>query len=226
MTVNGMKCFTLFDTGSTTDILSPEFAKIAKTRIFQLSNPVTLQLGTKGSKSKINYGCDAEFSLGNEETTISGKSYFDVANIDRYDLVIGCHFMRKHGIAVDLNTDSIRIKGKRIPTIPVEEEQQELIRRSSKRKAPTEEDIPALKERWLAEYSDIMDGVPEQIPPWRVINHTIPLVDPDKQYNYYLPRCPDSLRGHLKDKIDLYCRAGWWEPTAVAQGIPMLCVPK
>ncbi|THU77987.1 hypothetical protein K435DRAFT_701081 [Dendrothele bispora CBS 962.96] len=133
MTVNGMKCFTLFDTGSTTDILSPEFAKIAKTRIFQLSNPVTLQLGTKGSKSKINYGCEAEFSLGNEETTISGKSYFDVANIDRYDLVIGCHFMRKHGIAVDLNTDSIRIKGKRIPTIPVEEEQQELIRRSSKR---------------------------------------------------------------------------------------------
>ncbi|THU94776.1 hypothetical protein K435DRAFT_592648, partial [Dendrothele bispora CBS 962.96] len=129
VTINEMKCFTLFDTGSTTDILSPEFAKIAKTRIFQLLNPVTLQLGTKGSKSKINYGCEADFSLGNEEIMISGRSYFDVANIDRYDLVIGCHFMRKYGIAVDLNTDSIRIKGKRIPTIPVEEEQQELIRR-------------------------------------------------------------------------------------------------
>ncbi|THU87125.1 hypothetical protein K435DRAFT_585960, partial [Dendrothele bispora CBS 962.96] len=124
VTINDMKSFALFDTGSTTDILSPEFAKLAKTKIFQLSNPITLQLGTKGSRSKINYGCEADFSLGNEKTNVAGRSYFDVANIDRYDMVVGCHFMRKHGIAVDLNTDTIHIKGKPIPTIPVEEEQQ------------------------------------------------------------------------------------------------------
>ncbi|KAL0565009.1 hypothetical protein V5O48_017024 [Marasmius crinis-equi] len=91
--INNMKCFALFDTGSTADILSPDFATMANTDIFQLRNPVILQLGTKGSRSRINYGCEAEFHLGDEQNNASGRNYFDVANIDRYDMVVGCAFM-------------------------------------------------------------------------------------------------------------------------------------
>jgi hypothetical protein len=29
------------------------------------------------------------------------------------------------------------------------------------------------------------------IPPLRLVNHEIHLIDPDKQYNYYLPKCVD-----------------------------------
>ncbi|THU95258.1 hypothetical protein K435DRAFT_798268 [Dendrothele bispora CBS 962.96] len=47
VTVNKMKCFALFDTGSTTDILSPEFAKIAKTRIFNCRTQSPYNLAPK-----------------------------------------------------------------------------------------------------------------------------------------------------------------------------------
>ncbi|KAL0571045.1 hypothetical protein V5O48_010913 [Marasmius crinis-equi] len=133
VSINGIKCFTLFDTGSTANIISPDIATVADVDIFQLKNPVILQLGTKGSRSRINYGCEAEFAFGSKEEPITGRTYIDVANIDRYDMVIGCAFMRKYGVSVDLKNDTIRIEGKAIPTIPAGEEQQELIRRAAKR---------------------------------------------------------------------------------------------
>ncbi|KAK1234691.1 hypothetical protein PQX77_002103 [Marasmius sp. AFHP31] len=49
--LNGVKGFALFDSGSTADVVSPDFARVARMRIYQLENPLTLQLGTKGSQS-------------------------------------------------------------------------------------------------------------------------------------------------------------------------------
>ena len=90
----------------------------------------------------------------------------------------------------------------------------------------TTAEIPRLRQHWLDEFADILGGVPDKLPPLRVINHTIPLIDPEKRYRYYMPRCPDSLRGQLAEKIDRYMRAGWWEPKTVSQAAPMLCIPK
>jgi hypothetical protein len=57
-------------------------------------------------------------------------------------------------------------------------------------------------------------------------NHHIPLVDDEKKYNYYLPKCPDSMRKPLAEKISKYCKAGWWRPTQAEQAAPMLVIPK
>lgn len=90
----------------------------------------------------------------------------------------------------------------------------------------TEKDIPKLRERWLDTCKDIMGGVPEEIPPLREVNHTIPLIDESIHYRLYRPRCPDSLRTLLTEKIARYTRAGWWKPMSVGQASPMLCLPK
>ena len=74
------------------------------------------------------------------------------------------------------------------------------------------EDIPRLREKWIAKCADILSGAPERLPPLREINHQIPLVDDKKKYNYHLPKCPDSMRKPLTEKIDTYCKAGWWCP--------------
>ncbi|KAH7902890.1 hypothetical protein BJ138DRAFT_987968, partial [Hygrophoropsis aurantiaca] len=58
VTLNGFKAYALFDSGSTTDSVSPQVTKVAKLPVFQLENPVTLQLGCVGSRSKIFYGCE------------------------------------------------------------------------------------------------------------------------------------------------------------------------
>ncbi len=47
--VNGLNAFTLWDTGSTSTVMSPNFADISKALVFNLIEPVTLQLGTVGS---------------------------------------------------------------------------------------------------------------------------------------------------------------------------------
>ena len=62
--------------------------------------------------------------------------------------------------------------------------------------------------------------------PFREVNHEINLVDPDKQINYRLPKCPEHHRSELSEKIQRYTTAKWWVPVTARQAVPMLCIPK
>jgi len=90
----------------------------------------------------------------------------------------------------------------------------------------TEDDIPELRAKWLRSCQDIMNGVPEELPPMCGVNHHIPLIDENKRYHYHLPQCPDSMKVQLMEKITHYTRAGWWESVQTDQAAPMLCIPK
>ncbi|KAF9256132.1 hypothetical protein L218DRAFT_882511, partial [Marasmius fiardii PR-910] len=130
--INGVKAFTLFDSGSTADAISPDFARVAKLPVFQLENPVTLQLGTKGSRSRISFGCTAKYAFASFKESVSATDYFDIANIDRYDMVIGTVFMRKHGISLHFSDNTVRLNGESIPTLDEGEESSEMARRYRK----------------------------------------------------------------------------------------------
>ena len=113
--IRGVKAFTLFDSGSTTDAVSPDFTRVAKLEVKELVKPVTLQLGCSGSRSKVNFGTAAMI----EFASICHNNYLDVANLDKYDCILGTPFLRKHGISLDFNSQEIVIHGKlRIPTLP------------------------------------------------------------------------------------------------------------
>jgi len=90
----------------------------------------------------------------------------------------------------------------------------------------TEDDIPELREKWLWSCQDIMNGVWEELPLMRGVNHHILLIDENKRYHYHLPWCPDSMKVQLMEKITCYTRAGWWESVQTDQAAPMLCIPK
>jgi hypothetical protein len=97
MNINGVNAYTLCDTGSTTDAISPAFAEACKLDIFDLDSVVGLQLDTTGSCSQIKHGALAQAIY----SPISAVKYFDVYDIDRYDAIIGTVFMRAHSISVD-----------------------------------------------------------------------------------------------------------------------------
>ena len=120
MTLNGFRAYTLFDSGSTTDSVSPQVTKVAKLPVFQLDNPVTLQLGCVGSRSKIFYGCNVTAAFG----PLAVDHYFDVTNIDRYDCIVGNPWMREHGVLLDFANDAIVINGVPIPALTEGEEQE------------------------------------------------------------------------------------------------------
>ena len=93
--VNGLSARVLLDGGSNTNMVSPEFATVAKIPAIELQEQMTLQLAVTGSRSKINYGAWATVEFG----PISPQVYFDIANIDGYDVILGTPFMWEQGIS-------------------------------------------------------------------------------------------------------------------------------
>ncbi len=112
--VNGLEAYALLDSGSTTVSITHDFARVAKLKVTQLDNPVPLQLGTVGSRSMINFGTKTSLELG---PVVEDDAYLDVVNIDRYDMIIGTPFMRKHGLVLDFCKDTLSVQGKPIPTL-------------------------------------------------------------------------------------------------------------
>ena len=129
--INGLEAITLLDTGSTADAVSPEFARVADMKIFELENPVSIQLGCKGSRSKINFGSEAVLRYG----SINQPQYWDVVNLDRYDAIIGIGAMRKYGIAIDPANNRVTVLGKPTPTLSEGEEGMIMEQRSAYRRS-------------------------------------------------------------------------------------------
>jgi hypothetical protein len=127
--INGKQAFTLFDSGCTTDTCSPDFARISEMKVFPIESAITLQLGTAGSRSKINYGVQAPVKYG----SLRSEEYFDVVNLDRFDAIIGTKYMRKHGISLDFENNVIKIKNKVAPTLSAMQETAEVERRNAAR---------------------------------------------------------------------------------------------
>ena len=88
----------------------------------KLENPVALQLACVGSKSTISYGITSTITFGNQCI----EEYFDVANINYYDVILGTLFLRWLGITLDFaSPGSIQIGTytvpRNVPSTQVEE---------------------------------------------------------------------------------------------------------
>ena len=138
--VNGLEAYTLLDSGSTNVSVTHDFARVANLKVMQLENPVTLQLGTVGSRSIINFGTRTRVELG---PVREDNAYMDVVNIDRYDMIIGTPFMRRHGLLLDFGTDTLRQQDTVIPTLTLGQEDLML----TKKRATRTRVLPAAKER-------------------------------------------------------------------------------
>ena len=84
--------------------------QIVGLKVHQLMEQIPIQLGTKGSKSQINHGMKACIKIG----TVDNYHYFNIININRYDIIIGMVFMKQHGIMLDFEKDQVRMRGKNL----------------------------------------------------------------------------------------------------------------
>ncbi|KAF8240098.1 hypothetical protein L208DRAFT_1220280, partial [Tricholoma matsutake] len=218
--LHNLEAYVLLDSSCTTNSILPEFAMSANLKAHELEEPVPLQLGTVGSHSKINFRLFTDFEIGGVVNT----HYFDVVNINRYDAILGTMFMRKHSIVLDFECDEVRAEIEEVDNVEAQHCHSGL--RAYSKGPLSKKDLPRLLGEWKHSCQDILSGVPDKLPPLREINHHIPLVDEKKKYNYYLPKCPDSMRKPLSEKVVEYCRAGWWHSARVEQAAPMLVVPK
>ena len=131
MNINGLDAITMLDTGSSIDAITPEFAELSNQKVFEFTDPMAIQLGCKGSRSKSNYGSEGHIKF----ETIDAPHYWDIVNLDKYDAILGLPAMRKFFIAVEPATSRFTINNQPFQSLTEKEEDHELARRSAMRRA-------------------------------------------------------------------------------------------
>lgn len=102
--INGHPARALIDTGS-----------------LALEKPLTIQLAVQGSRSKVNFGTKARLQYQG----IDCERYFDVMNLQNYDLILGTPFLYQHKAMVGLHsprvvigsTDPTEMKGPQVSVL-------------------------------------------------------------------------------------------------------------
>ena len=111
--IDGHKALTMLDTGSTSNFVSPAFVTVHRIRAFPLEQQLTLQLGCVGSHSRITHGANAQMRIG----AFDAQLYFDVANIDCYDCILGIPFLWQNAAIVNFGRQVLRIRRGDVPMI-------------------------------------------------------------------------------------------------------------
>ncbi|KIJ32260.1 hypothetical protein M422DRAFT_131009, partial [Sphaerobolus stellatus SS14] len=222
--VGGTKARCLFDSGCEGIIMSSEFARATGIRMHKLPEPIGIQQAFQGSRAKLYYTATTDITVGQRTYTET----FDIANVDYYDVMLGTPFLRRVKANIDFNGLGSIVPNRDIaPTSGIEmfnRKERRIISSARVSLQLTKDDFSHLRCQWKEKYSNLFGDIPLELPPMREVNHRIKLIDPDKRFNYHLPKCPEALRPQLHAKIDRYLKAGWWEPTSASQAVPMLCI--
>ena len=117
--INGMRALTLFNSESTTDSITPEFAFATKAQQIRLEEQVVPQLGCVESWLKISYKTKVPIDFGG----VKDKLYFDLVNIDRYDCIISTPFMNTYGVCLNFGNRTICMNRTQIKVFMFDEEQ-------------------------------------------------------------------------------------------------------
>ncbi|EGN91621.1 hypothetical protein SERLA73DRAFT_80279 [Serpula lacrymans var. lacrymans S7.3] len=217
--MNGHPARALIDTGSLADFMSSTLAKQIGVQLTKLSKPSPIQLAVQGSRSKVTFGSQVDFAY----QRIKEKYYFDIINLQNYDLILGTPFLYQHQVMVGFNSSKIVIGSDVVLPLKGEECSQLKLRATKLR----EDDIEQARAE-LREYACPLCTKASEtgLPPLQDINHSIPLIDENKIYPWQPSRCPEPLQAQWSEKREAYLATGRWNVTSAGNTVPMLLIPK
>ena len=219
VTVNGHPARALLDSGSLGDFMSSTLADQLGVVKESLSTPLALQLAVQGSRSKVNYATTAQFQYQD----INEKRTFDIINLNNYDLILGTPFMHQHQVCVGFNPARIVVGSDESLPLKMGNDTKLMVNTMSIEDQRIEEAREELRRYAAPLCKDMADT---DLPPLRDINHTIPLIDEEKAYQWRPSRCPEMFREQWSEKRDAYIKTGRWKVTSARNTVPMLLIPK
>jgi Retroviral aspartyl protease len=114
--INGTRAHCLLDSGSEGIMISPEFTCVTGMKTFVLEQPIALQLACVGSWSTINNGTHVIIKFGDCDI----KEYFNIINIEYYDVILSTPFLKTMGICLDFNSPGRIMMGTTV--VPINQE--------------------------------------------------------------------------------------------------------
>ena len=219
VSVNGQSCRALIDSGSFSDFMSTTLADQLKVKLEVLDRPLPLQLAVSGSCGKIKVRTTVQF----EYQKINEICTFDIINVDSYDLILGTPFLFQHQILLGFNPSQVNVRS--TESLPIRGTQV-LVLESREMEVVTDH-IESLREE-LRQYAlpICKEAIETPLPPLRVINHAIPLIDEHKVYSWRPSRCPEQMKPLWRAKREDYLRTGRWEFRSGRNAVPMLMLKK
>ncbi|KAG6913796.1 hypothetical protein DXG01_004202 [Tephrocybe rancida] len=94
--IDGHPVHALMDSWLLGDFMSSTIAEQLKVKKVELSSPIPVQLAVQGSRSKVNYGATAKL----EYQQLSRPHYFDIMNLNGYDLILGTLWIYQHKVTL------------------------------------------------------------------------------------------------------------------------------
>ena len=217
--VQGKPVCALLDTGCMADFLSTTVVDQLRLKKEVLAKPLPVQLAVHGSRSKINCSSTVEITYQD----IKCLRRFDIVNLDDYDAILGTPFIFQHKVAISLNPTRIAI-GSPNPLPIAGEDATEI---HSAAADLLEASLNTLRETLHKEAEDLcQDPTRSALPPFRSINHTIPLIDKTKIYRWRPSKCLEALKPIWQKKKQSYLDSGRWRFASGANASPMLILPK
>jgi hypothetical protein len=217
--VNDKPTRALMDSGSLGDFMSTTLADQIKVKKILLEKPLSVQLAVQGSRTRANYGTKVNIKYQN----INCERYFDIINLDGYDLILGTPFMFQHKVTIGLNDPKVII-GSAVP-LPIQGGN--VAELTSKAVDVLETRIEKARQE-LRAYAEPLckRAVNTSLPPLRAINHKIPLIEEKRAYSWRPSRCPEAMRHLWITKRDAYLSSGRWKMAMGSNACPMLLIKK
>jgi Aspartyl protease len=209
----------LIDTGSGGDFISTTVVDQLGLKLEPLAKPLQCQLAATGSGTMIQYSTTVKFEL----MGISEQRQFDVINIDIHDCILGTPFIWQHSVLIGMNpsqfkighTESIKLAGEGCTIV------------HAAAVYILNQGIDEIKKILLNEVSELCKSAGETpLPPLRVINHEIPVIDPKKVYRWRPSRVPEAFRKQRNSKREEYLRLGRWRFANTSNAIPMMFIAR
>src|ERR1700761_6684453 len=201
------------------DFISTKLVDQLKLKREILAKPMTLQLAVHGSRSKVN----ASVAVKLKYQSIDSERRLDVANLDDYDVILGTPFIFQHQILIGMNPTRVVVGS----DSPLEMRGAEISMIRSAAADLFEQDLSKIREMLKKEAADLCpDPAEADLPPFRAVNHTIPLKDESKVYRWRPSKCPEPLKEIWRAKKETYMKSGRWRMAAGSNASPMLILPK
>jgi hypothetical protein len=184
-----------------------------------LDAPLALQLAVQGSRSKVNSVATAHIKYQD----INEKRTFDVINLNSYDLILGTPWMHQHEVCIGFNPARVVVGSDVAQPLKIGSDTKLMVHTLT----PEDQSIENAREE-LRRYAEPLckEMADTEFPPLRDINHTIPLIDEEKTYQWRPSRCPEMFREQWSEKKAAYIKTGRWKITSARNTVPMLLIPK